>query len=153
MKFRPILKRTLAGILAVSLMLSTGFLLLPLVAEGGDVDTDVNFAANIHWDKKIGTPTVVQTATGAVMSNLSNSWDSAGVNILPALKQALGEEDRISVALSVDVTATMKSGFEGSILSARILMRGTDTKGNLGDNAWNEQYAGLLGGDFSLFEK
>ena len=153
MKFRPILKRTLAGILAVSLMLSTGFLLLPLVAEGGDVDTDVNFAANIHWDKKIGTPTVVQTASGAVMSNLSNSWDSAGVNILPALKQALGEEDRISIALSVDVTATMKSGFEGSILSARILMRGTDTKGNLGDNAWNEQYAGFLGGDFSLFEK
>ncbi len=151
------IKRLLSLLLAFLLMLSTLSVLLglPVTAEGegGAAEPPTNFAAGLAWDKKIGGPTVTPTDTGALMSDLTNAWDSVGCNILPAVKTAMGEGNSIRLALSVEVTATMKAGSEGGTLSARVLMRGTDTKGNLGDNDWNDQYANSIGGAFPFFEK
>jgi hypothetical protein len=127
--------------------------LLPAAAEENATDTPVNYAEGLAWNKQVGTPAVSVTDTGAVMSGLANSWDSVGCNILPALKKALGDDERVYLSLSVEVTATMKAGSEGDTLTARVLMRGTDTRSDLGDSAWNSAYADALGWDPSLFFK
>jgi len=151
------IKKLLSLLLACFMVLSTlsGLLVFPVAAEddSGSTEAPINFAAGLPWDKKIGGPTVTPTDTGAVMSNLSNAWDSVGCNILPALQQAMEEEESVRLNLSVEVTATMKAGSEGSTLSARALLRGTDTKGHLGDKDWNNQYADSLGGALPFFSK
>ena len=83
-------KRSLSFLLAAIMSLSTlaWLSLLPAAEEDASV-TPVNYAENLIWDKQVGTPTVTTADKGAVMSGLSNSWDSVGCDILPALKAAI----------------------------------------------------------------
>ena len=148
-------KRLMSFFLAAVMSMSTlsWLSLLPAAAEENATDTPVNYAEGLAWNKQVGTPAVSVTDTGAVMSGLANSWDSVGCDILPALKKALGDDERVYLSLSVEVTATMKAGSEGDTLTTRVLMRGTDTRSDLGDSAWNSAYADALGWDPSLFFK
>ena len=151
MKIKRLMSFFLAAVMSMSTL--SWLSLLPAAAEENATDTPVNYAEGLAWNKQVGTPAVSVTDTGAVMSGLANSWDSVGCNILPALKKALGDDERVYLSLSVEVTATMKAGSEGDTLAARVLMRGTDTRSDLGDSAWNSAYADALGWDPSLFFK
>ena len=142
-------KRVGAFLLAVVLMLLSFAGLVPVYAEDSGVPE--NFAADLVWDKSIGTPTVTQTDTGVVMKKLANSWDSAGVDILPAIKKALGDADSVTLVLSVDMKATMRAGRERSTLTAQPLIRGTNTLAGLSGDAWNKAYAASIGDDPPLF--
>ena len=139
MKIKRLMSFFLAAVMSMSTL--SWLSLLPAAAEENATDTPVNYAEGIAWNKQVGTPAVSVTDTGAVMSGLANSWDSVGCDILPALKKALGDDERVYLSLSVEVTATMKAGSEGDTLTARVLMRGTDTRSDLGDSAWNSAYA------------
>ena len=77
------MKRIGAFLIAFILVASAFVGLIPVSAE--ENTEPVNFAAELAWNKVVGTPTVAKTDTGAIMKNLANSWDSAGVDILPAL--------------------------------------------------------------------
>ena len=143
------MKQIAAWLLSLALLATAAVGLIPVAAEGADASE--NPAADLVWDKIVGTPAVTKTETGAVMSGLANSWDSAGVDILPALKKALGDKDNVTLILSVDMMATMKTGSEGATLTARPLVRGTSTRAGLADAAWNSQYAATLGDDPALF--
>ena len=151
MKIKRLMSFFLAAVMSMSTL--SWLSLLPAAAEENATDTPVNYAEGLAWNKQVGTPAVSVTDTGAVMSGLANSWDSVGCDILPALKKALGDDERVYLSLSVEVTATMKAGSEGDTLTARVLMRGTDTRSDLGDSAWNSAYADALGWDPSLFFK
>ena len=143
------MKRAVACMLSLILLASACLGLIPVAAETDD--TSANFADGLVWNKSVGSPSVTKTDTGAVMTGLANSWDSAGVDILPALKAAMGDEDGVMVTLSVSLKATMKAGGEKQSVQARPLIRGTNTKGGLGDDAWNSLYAESIGGDYPLF--
>ena len=151
MKIKRLMSFFLAAVMSMSTL--SWLSLLPAAAEENATDTPVNYAEGLAWNKQVGTPAVSVTDTGAVMSGLANSWDSVGCDILPALKKALGDDERVYLSLSVEVTATMKAGSEGDTLTTRVLMRGTDTRSDLGDSAWNSAYADALGWDPSLFFK
>ena len=145
------MKRILSLILTAVMLLSVGMPLIPtVIAEGAAEETSeppVNFAASLVWSKTVGTPSFTKTDTGAVMKNLANSWDSVGVDILPALKEAMGSENSVSLKLTVSLKATMKAGSERSAVTVRPLIRGTSTKGGLGDAEWNSQYTATMKGD------
>ena len=143
------MKRIGAFLIAFILVASAFVGLIPVSAE--ENTEPVNFAAELAWNKVVGTPTVAKTDTGAIMKNLANSWDSAGVDILPALKTALGDADSVTLTFSVQIKATMKSGSEGAMLTARPLVRGTSTSGGLMDGAWNNRYADSIGDDPAVF--
>ena len=150
------MKKIIVTLLALSFMLplcAAGIPTRVSAEEALTEETVVSFAESIVWDKKVGDPTTVITEDGVIMSNVSNAWDSAGCDILPALKAAIGDGDSVYLALSVEVTATMKAGREGDTLNARVLMRGTDTRSDLGDSAWNSAYADTLGWDPAVFFK
>lgn len=144
------MKRGLSLFLSVILMLSTGLALIPVVAEE-DPEPPKNYAADLVWNKTVGGPSATLTDTGAVMAGLRNSWDSVGCDILPALKEALGEADSVALKLTVALKATMKAGSEGKAVKARPLIRGTNTKGGLGDSEWNSQYTKAMGNDAPIF--
>lgn len=147
-------KRSLSFLLAAIMSLSTlAWLSLLPAAEEDASDTPVNYAEKLIWDKQVGTPTVTTAGKGAVMSGLSNSWDSVGCDILPALKAAIEDRESVYLALSMEVTATMKAGSEGDTLTSRVLLRGTDTRGDLGDSEWNSAYSDALGWDSTVFFK
>ena len=144
------MKRILSLILATVMILSVGLPLIPAVAAEATPEPSVNFAASLVWNKSVGSASVAKTETGAVMKNLANSWDSVGVDILPALKEAMGSENSLSLKLSVSLRATMKAGSEKSAVTVRPLIRGTNTQGGLGDTDWNSRYAATLNGDAPL---
>ena len=144
------MKRAVALLLSCMLLASACVGLIP-VSAADTSNPPENFAAGLAWTKAVGSPSVTKTDTGAVMKGLVNSWDSAGVNILPALKKGLGDEDSVMLTLTVSLKATMKEGSEKQSVQARPLLRGTSTKSGLGDDAWNSLYAQSIGGDFPLF--
>ena len=144
------MRRIGAFLIAIVMMASAFVWLIPVSAEGENANNG-NFAAGLVWNKTTGTPTVTQTETGAVMTNLVNSWDSAGVDILPAIKNALGDGDSVTLTLSVDMKATMKAGREKSVLSARPLIRGTNARPGVTGAAWNNAYAAAIGDVPTLF--
>ena len=144
------MKRVIALLLSCMLLASASVGIIPVSAADASGSPE-NFADGLVWNKSVGTPSVTKTDTGAVMKGLANSWDSAGVDILPALKKALGDGDGVMLTLSVSLKASMKSGSEKQSVQARPLLRGTSPKSGLGDEAWNSLYAQSIGGDFSLF--
>ena len=144
------MKRVIALLLSCMLLASACVGIIPVSAADASGSPE-NFADGLVWNKSVGTPSVTKTDTGAVMKGLANSWDSAGVDILPALKKALGDGDGVMLTLSVSLKASMKSGSEKQSVQARPLLRGTSPKSGLGDEAWNSLYAQSIGGDFSLF--
>ena len=111
----------------------------------------VNYAAGLSWSEKVGTPTVTVTENGAIMTDISNSWDSAGVDILPAVKAALGDEEFVDLRLSIQAQITMKSGYEGGAMSVRPLLRGTRSSASPADSEWQNAYNDSLQGDAPLF--
>ena len=141
------MKRFFSLILAAIMLLLVGLPLIPTVSAEETPETPVNFAASLIWNKSVGSPSVTKTETGAVMKNLANSWDSVGVDILPALKEAMGSGNSVSLKLTVSLKATMKAGSEKSAVTVRPLIRGTSTKGGLGDAEWNSQYTATMKGD------
>lgn len=143
------MKKLLVCMLTVAILLSALVVVTP--AEEPSDDAAANYAQELEWSKRIGSPTVTAVEGGAVMAGVRNAWDSAGCDILPALKAALGEEERITVKLTVDLRANLKAGNEENVAYARPLLRGTSTLAGAGDDEWNNAYAASLDGDHSIF--
>ena len=146
------MKKILAALLSLSFMIPLGMAIIPAHAAGESTpDTDVNFAEGIVWNKKVGGPTTVTTEEGVIMSNVQNPWDSAGCDILPALKKALGDGDSVTVKLTFELEAHMKAGKESTPIKVRPLLRGSGSSSASTDDAWNKEYAEELDGDDTLF--
>ncbi len=143
------MKRLFAWIMCMAILLSAWVVVTP--AEEPLGTAEVNYVQGIEWNKKVGSPTVTVTEGGAVMTGVANSWDSAGCDILPAVKAALGEEDMITVKLTVEARAALKAGNEGDTVYVRPLLRGTNTLAGAGDAEWGAAYAASLDGDYPVF--
>jgi len=111
----------------------------------------VNHAEGLSWNKKVGDPTVTLTENGAVMTNIRNAWDSAGVDILPAVKTALGDKEQVTVRLFFEAKVSLIEGNENASVSARPLLRGTRSASSPADSEWQNAYIESLNGDLALF--
>ena len=122
------MRKIIVTLLVLSFMLPLWAAVVPtrvFAEEEPTEETAVNFAEGIVWDKKIGEPATAVTENGAAMSNVTNSWDSAGCDILPALKAALGDKDTIRVKLTFELEAQMKAGQGSATVNMRPLLRGS----------------------------
>ncbi len=116
----------------------------------------VNHAKDAEW---VVGPNVdeVTVANGVATATSSKwyEWSSPLVDVLPALKAALGNGDEVTVTISLEVRATAVAGSEGISGTARLLFRGVNGLPELagGDNqdAWNEAYYEALDGEAPFF--
>jgi hypothetical protein len=148
------MKRIIAALLMLSCIAPLCAAAVPARAFTKDTpaaDADVNFAEGIVWNKSVGGPKTEMTEEGVIMSNVSNAWDSAGCDILPALKAALGDGDSVTVKLSFELELRTKAGKESTPVNVRPLLRGSGSSSAATDAAWNSEYANSLGGDSTLF--
>ena len=145
-------KKLLALLLTFATLLSAVSMAAVVTAEGADeTATSTNYAKDLVWNKTVGGPTPQITDNGAVMSGIKNAWDSVGVDILPALKAALGEDDAVTVRITFEVRAAFRDGAAAKSASARPLVRGTSTLGGKSDTEWTNAYLDALGGDAPYF--
>lgn len=126
-------------------------ILMPMGLTVAANSKDVNYARGLKWDKKVGGPTVVMTEDGAIMSDINYPWDSVGCDILPALKDALGEKESVTVKLTVEIKAALKDGNQSGGVCLHPLIRGSGSYAATGDADWNREYESTLGGDAPLF--
>jgi hypothetical protein len=148
------MKRILAAILMLSFALPLCAAAFPMRISAKDApaaDAEVNFAKGIVWNKTVGGPKASLTDDGVIMSNINNPWDSAGCDILPALKAALGDGEYVTVKLSFELEARMKAGKEKTSVNLRPLLRGSGSSSAPSDAAWNDEYTASLHGDAPLF--
>ena len=148
------MKRIIAALLMLAFVTPLCAAVIPLRASAEEdpaADADVNFAEGIVWNKSVGGPKTEMTEEGVIMSNVSNAWDSAGCDILPALKAALGDGDSVTVKLSFELELRTKAGKESTPVNVRPLLRGSGSSSAATDAAWNSEYANSLGGDSALF--
>ena len=148
------MKRIIASFLLLSFMIPLSAAVIPTrisAEEKPTADVEVNFAEGLVWNKKVGGPTTTVTKDGVIMSHVNNPWDSAGCDILPALKAALGDGDSVTVKLTFELEAHMKGGKESTPIKVRPLLRGSGNSAAATDNAWNQEYAATLDGDAPLF--
>lgn len=148
------MKRILSFCLIIATLLSVSApLTLIQASESQTAAPSVNYGENCDWDKKFGSPTVSHVSDGALITNISNSWDSAGCNILPAIKTALGMRSAVSLKITLQLTATLKDGYAGESVSVRPLLRGTDARSDLSAEEWNTAYAEAMGDHGVLFRR
>ncbi len=99
-----------------------------------------NFAANLKWS---GFGLTVTEADGVITAtNFKHPYDSPSIEVLPAMKAALGDDDDIEIFIVFDARVKLKEGNEGESISAQALFRGTnalDVKASDIDE-WKEAY-------------
>ena len=102
------MKKIFAVLLTVTLLLSMA---LPVMAE--PIETP--------WVKFMGaTDVTTSTEDGATVysfSNITNTYISAGVDIMPVLKTLIEGNDQITVKISMDIKIDYNADFEGQIES------------------------------------
>lgn len=148
--------RIIAALLILSLMIPLGTAVIPTpisAEEDRTADMYVNFAEDLVWDKKFGSPKTLITENGAIVSNVNKAWYSAGCDILPALKAALGDANSVLIKLTFELKVHMKEGEEGVSAAVRPLLRGSSNSTAATDADWNKEYAATLGGDTALFSR
>ena len=88
-----------------------------------------------------------------VAKNINAEYRSPAINILPAIKAALGDGDEVSLILTYEMRVTMAD--EGDETSIRPLLRGvnalTDLAGADNVEDWIEAYEETLDGDSAFF--
>ncbi len=139
------MKKLITVLLTLILVLS---LSLTAFAEGEE-----NFLENAKWTQ--GHSGGIKNVDGVwVATGISGAYRSPVVNILPALENALGEEDEISVIISFEARMVFKDGTSDKTSVARLIARGANgislsTKDEASD--WKEAYSEALDGEKSLF--
>ena len=75
--------RALAWLLTAILLTTTVTAAIPVTLSAAVSDpASVNYAEGQTWDDRVGSPTVTATERGVIMTNIRNSWDSAGIDLL-----------------------------------------------------------------------
>ena len=150
------MKKLLSLLLSAVMLLSVLAVVIPVAAAEPQATAEaqeekINYAEGLKWNKSVGGPAVSMTEEGAIMKGIKNSWDSAGCDILPALKTALGDEDHMTVSVAMEIKATLKAGNAGKSIPVHTLIRGTNTLGGVSDAQWGAAYRDTLNGDDPLF--
>ncbi len=114
-----------------------------------------NFASDCFWEQGVLLAKSDFTVTDGVCvaKNINAEYRSPAINILPAIKAALGDGDEVSLILTYEMRVTMAD--EGDETSVRPLLRGVNALTDLGgaDNVedWLEAYEETLDGDSAFF--
>lgn len=111
-----------------------------------------NLAKDLKWT---GSSTDITEEDGVLIaSGIKNKWDSPYLDVLPAVKKALGDNDDVTIEISFETRATFTAGNEGSAFTTRVIMRGTNTlsvNSREDPDAWNEAYAESIDGEDPIF--
>ncbi len=114
-----------------------------------------NYASDCFWEQGVLLAKSDFTVADGVCvaKNINAEYRSPAINILPALKAALGDNDEISVILTYEMRVTMATA--GAKTTARPLFRGvnalTDLAGADNVEDWVEAYEESLDGDSAFF--
>lgn len=113
-----------------------------------------NFAADAKWDK--GTSGGVTTKDGvATVTGFVAKYSCASIDILPAMKAAVGEEDEVEVAVIFEARVNFKADSSEESTEAMMLLRGANGISGLGGkenmDAWLEAYDESLDGEDRFF--
>lgn len=114
-----------------------------------------NFASDCVWEQGVLLAKSDFTVTDGVCvaKNIDAEYRSPVINILPAIKAALGDGDEVSLILTYEMRVTMATA--GAKTTARPLLRGvnalTDLAGADNVEDWIEAYEESLDGDSAFF--
>ena len=113
-----------------------------------------NFLTEPKWDK--GTAGNVTYKDGvATATGFQAKYSAPDIDILPAIKAAIGEEDEVEIAIIFEARVNFKAGSTSEDTDAQMLLRGTNGIAGLGgkDNvdAWLEAYDESLDGEDRFF--
>lgn len=136
------MKKIFAILLALTLLAS---LAVPVMAEPTPVEAP--------WEKFMGDTTVTtSTEDGATVysfSNITNTYISAGVDIMPALKTLIEGNDKITVTISMDVKIDYNADFDGDEFPLGVLIRAGGVNAKIKDpEAFKAIYKSAQAGDF-----
>lgn len=130
------MKKLLSVILALAIVFSMA------ITAFAEVE---NFAEGIKWGKGIAGGVSekdgVTTATG-----IDAAYRSPFIDILPAVKKALGTDTDAELMIKFSIRANFTEGNEGEILSARPLLRGGSVAAEEIES-WNEAYDEAVDGE------
>lgn len=112
-----------------------------------------NLAKDLKWN---GAATQITEKDGVLIaSGIKNKWYSPYLDVLPAIKKALGDNDDVTIEISFETRATFTAGNEGSDFTSRVIMRGTNAltiNPQEDPEGWNEAYAESIDGEDPLFK-
>ena len=114
-------------------------------------DEGVNYAKNLKWSKgwcsSIKVSDGVTTATG-----FSQNYSTPFFNIQPALKDAMGDEDDVTVILSFKMHVILKKTASVDLITAKALIRGNNGKPEYTTaSEWRAAYEESLDGEERFF--
>ncbi len=138
------MKKILTILLALAIVFS-------LFAVTASAETE-NFAKGLKW---AGASTNITEKDGVLIAKgIKNKWYSPYLDVLPAVKKALGDGEDMTIEISFETLATFTEGNEGNSFTSRVIMRGTNALSLVPKDdpeAWNEAYQESIDGEDPLF--
>lgn len=138
------MKKVLTALLTLAIVFSLFAVNVSAEAE--------NFAKDLKWTA--AATNITEKDGVLIATGIDNKWDSPYLDVLPAIKKALGTEEEVSIEISFETRATFTAGNEGSTFSTRVIMRGVNgltLKPADDPEAWNEAYAEAIDGEDPIF--
>ncbi len=138
------MKKVLTALLTLAIVFSLFAVNVSAEAE--------NFAKDLKWTA--AATNITEKDGVLIATGIDNKWDSPYLDVLPAVKKALGDGDEVSIELSFETRAEFTAGNEGTSFTSRVLMRGVNgltLKPADDPEAWNEAYAEAIDGEDPIF--
>ncbi len=116
-----------------------------------------NYAKDAKWVKApvacaFGISSVTESNGVTTVTGFPDEWSSPVVDVLPAIKAALGNKDEVTITISFELRATFFAGSKGSSGTARLLFRGENGIYGFSDaDDWNKTYCETLDGEAPFF--
>ena len=109
-----------------------------------------NYLKGAQWYAGYANKITVEENTSVVVEEITSSYCCAALDILPAVKAALGDDDSVTLELYVNIRGYYKSKPE-RFAQGSFIMRCPAVSTT--DDAWNEEYKKSLNGDEPLFRR
>ncbi len=131
------MKKLLSVILALAIVFSMA------ITAFAEVE---NFAEGIKWTK--GHAGSISEKNGVYKaSGIDQPYKSPFINILPAVKAALGTDTDAELAIKFKIRANFTKGNEGETAGARVLLRGGSVPEDMEVSDWNDAYEEAVDGE------
>ncbi len=107
-------------------------------------------AADATWDSFYATSVETKDGVLTAVLDASKAWSSPSINLLPAIKDALGDKEEVEFVLTFKIKANYKAGTNIDSTSSKVLFRGTNGLYVTKDE-WAAVYEEMLDGEAPVF--
>ena len=113
-----------------------------------------NYAEGVKWEDF--NCTVTKSGDVYSASGITSNYATPIANILPALREAIGDNGLIHATISFEVRAVFTKGATDTSAPGRLIIRGTNADATLNGadsmQYWEEAYSNALDGDKNFFK-